>query len=48
VADASLTYLGVGFGLAWLVLAVYFVRLARAQRDINDKLDRTRDPSERD
>ncbi len=48
MADPSLTYVGAGFGLAWLALAVYFVRLARAQRDINRKLDQQSKPPAQD
>jgi len=39
LADPSLPYLGAAFGIAWVAMAAYFVRLARAQRDINRKLD---------
>lgn len=36
--DPSLTYLGAAFGIAWVAMAAYFVRLAKAQRDIDRKL----------
>jgi len=48
VAEPSLPYLGAGFGIAWVALAVYFVRLARAQRNIDRRLDHLRGKDEED
>lgn len=39
MSDPSLPYLGAGFGVAWLIIAAYLVRLARAQRAINRRLE---------
>jgi CcmD family protein len=38
VSDPSIPYLGAAFGIAWVALAAYFVRLARAQRDIDRRM----------
>lgn len=46
MADPSVTYLGAAFGITWVALAAYFVRLARAQRDIDRKLTDRKDPGE--
>jgi CcmD family protein len=46
MADPSLPYLGAGFGIAWVAMAVYLVRLAKAQRDIDRKLSERKDRPE--
>jgi len=38
MSDPSIGYLGAAFGITWVAMAAYFVRLARAQRDIDKKL----------
>jgi CcmD family protein len=38
MSDPSVTYLGAAFGIAWVAMAAYFVRLAKAQKDIDRKL----------
>jgi CcmD family protein len=47
MSDPSLKYLGAGFGVTWLIMAAYLIRLARAQRDIARRLeDKDRDRPE--
>ena len=38
MSDPGIPYLGAAFGIAWVAMAAYFVRLAKAQRDIDKKL----------
>jgi len=38
MSDPSVAYLGAAFGIAWVAMAAYFVRLAKAQKDIDRKL----------
>jgi CcmD family protein len=38
MADPGVAYLGAAFGIAWVAMAAYFVRLAKAQKDIDRKL----------
>jgi CcmD family protein len=45
MSDPNLPWLAVAFGVAWLAIGAYLVRLVRAQRDIDRKLD---DLSKRD
>jgi CcmD family protein len=47
MADPGIPYLGAAFGIAWVAMAAYFVRLARAQRDIDRKLSATRSEATR-
>ncbi len=42
MSDPGIPYLGAAFGIAWVAMAAYFVRLAKAQRDIDRKLSATR------
>lgn len=37
--DPSLVYLGAGFGVAWIVIAAYLLRLWRLQRTITRRLE---------
>ena len=39
MSDPSLPWLGVAFGIAWLVIGAYVVRLALAQRKIARRLE---------
>jgi len=39
MADPSVSYLGAAFGVAWVALAGYLVRLGLAQRKIDRRLD---------
>jgi CcmD family protein len=47
---SNLGWLGVAFVIAWVAVCAYVVRLARAQRGINERLDEiersSRRPSE--
>lgn len=43
MADPSLPWLAVGFGIAWVLIGAYVVRLAREQRRIDRRLDERRD-----
>ena len=47
MSDPSIPYLGAAFGIAWVAMAAYFVRLARAQRDIDRRLSEKKEPDER-
>jgi len=38
MSDPAIGYLGAAFGITWVAMAAYFVRLARAQRNIDKKL----------
>jgi len=46
VSDPAIPYLGAAFGIAWVAMAAYFVRLARAQRDIDRRLSDRKDGSD--
>lgn len=47
MSDPSIPYLGAAFGIAWVAMAAYFVRLARAQRDLDRKLsERKKSPDD--
>jgi CcmD family protein len=38
MSDPGIPYLGAAFGIAWVAMAAYFVRLAKAQRDIDKRM----------
>ena len=47
MSDPGIGYLGAAFGIAWVAMAAYFVRLARAQRDLDRKLsERKKSPDD--
>jgi CcmD family protein len=46
MADPGIPYLGAAFGIAWVAMAAYLVRLARAQRDIDRRLSDRKDGRE--
>ena len=37
---SNVAWLGVAFAIVWVAIGFYVVRLARAQRNISDRLDR--------
>ena len=36
---SNVAWLGIAFAIVWVVIGAYVVRLARAQRDIAERLD---------
>jgi CcmD family protein len=39
MSDPNLGWLALAFGVTWIAIGAYLVRLVRAQRDIDRKLD---------
>jgi CcmD family protein len=39
MSDPNLGWLAAAFGVAWVAIGAYLVRLVRAQREIDRKLD---------
>lgn len=39
MSDPGLPWLALAFGVAWVIVGIYVVRLTRAQRDIDRKLE---------
>lgn len=44
---SNLVWLGIAFAIVWVAIGLYVVRLARAQRDIAERLDRIEGSSRR-
>lgn len=39
IEQSKLIYLGVGFAIFWIVLAIYLFSIARRQRDLEDRVE---------